>query len=387
MAWPPSGIAFRLYRPGDEEAIIRLMRPYWHHLRSRKAREFWRWEYFSCAQDEPIIMVAEHLGRIVGHYAVIPLRMNVGQEVLMGARAEGAVVHPGYRGNIAPRFFPQREDVRIVKTLIRRIFAIAKHRRVEVIWGFPTDVALKAEVRAGYTHVPLEVVFLVMVLDARRAPRCMALRHPLSVGLASLLALGSRLYGILSMPRGRAGLPAEEGVELRVLSCLTREDEEELGELWDRVVSEADLITITRSPEFLRARLLGNPVMPNWLITCRERGELVGYVVVSLGSVGGVRYGILEDMVALKEHRAAFLRLVKAAVRFLRAMGAAHVFTWLGVSRYASWYVKALRRAGFLGRAVRKNFIVKLTTSRLDEKYIMNSRNWFITRAFSEGVR
>jgi len=382
-----SGIKFRLYRPGDEEDIIRLMRPYWPHLRSKRAREFWKWEYISCSQDEPIIMVAEHLGRIVGHYAVIPLRMNVGSEVVMGGRAEGAVVHPNYRGNIAPRFFPQRKDVRIVRVLIRRIFEIAKHRRIEVIWGFPTDIALRAEVRAGYTHVPLKVAILMMVLNARHAPRALTLRHSFDMGVASLLALGSRLYGFLKMTSTAKTISAEYGVEIHALSRLTHEDEKELEALWDEVVSEGNFITITRSPEFLKVRLLGNPVMPNWLLTCRVRGEFIGYVVVSLGTVGGIRYGIIEDMVALREHRDAFLKLLIEAVRFLRERGVTYVFTWLGVGKYASWYVKALRKVGFVGKAFKKNFIVKLATSYLDEKYLLDSSNWFITRAFSEGIR
>jgi len=382
-----SGIKFRLYKPGDEEDIIRLMRPYWPHLRSRRAREFWRWEYILCSQDEPIIMVAEHLGRIVGHYAVIPLRVNVGSEGVMGGRAAGAVVHPNYRGNIAPRIFPHRKDGSIVRVLIRRIFEIAKHREVEVIWGFPTDIALRAEVRAGFTHVPLKVAILMIALNARHAPKALALRHPLNMCIASPLALGSRLYGLLKMASAAKTISAEYGVEIRALSCLTREDEKELRAFWNEVVSEGNFITITRSPEFLRIRLLGDPVMPNWLLMCRVCGELIGYVVVSLGTVRGVKYGIVEDMVALRGYKDAFLRLLIEAIRFLKEKGVTYVFTWLGVGKYASWYVKALRKVGFIGGAFKKNFIVKLTTSHLDERYILDSKNWFITRAFSEGIR
>jgi len=334
-------------------------------------------------------MVAEHLGRIVGHYAVIPLRMNVGSEVVMGGRAEGAVVHPNYRGNIAPGFFPQRKDVRVIRVLIRRIFEIAKHRGVEVIWGFPTDIALRAEVKAGYIHVPLNVTNLRMILNARRAPKALVLRHHAHPGikaLISLLTLGLRLYGLLKTASTAKTISAEYGIEIHVLSRLTHEDEKELEVLWNEVVSEGNFITITRSPEFLRIRLLGNPVMPNWLLACRVHGELIGYVVVSLSTVRGVSYGIVEDMVALREHKNAFLKLLIEAIRFLKEKGAIYVFTWLGVGKYASWYIKALRKIGFVGRTFKKNFIVKLTTSHLDEKYVLDSRNWFITRAFSEGI-
>lgn len=99
-------LILRDYEKGDEESIIELMSPYWRHLACDAAKDRWYWEYAQCPVGHALIKVAEHRGRIIGHYALIPLEMKCGDIILKGARAEGSLVHSDYRGYRASSLFP-----------------------------------------------------------------------------------------------------------------------------------------------------------------------------------------------------------------------------------------------------------------------------------------
>lgn len=67
----------RAYAAGDEAGICRLF----EQVHARPLPEtVWRWRYAPQAEGGPVIQVAEHEGRIVGHVAALPLTLQRGPE-------------------------------------------------------------------------------------------------------------------------------------------------------------------------------------------------------------------------------------------------------------------------------------------------------------------
>jgi len=90
----PSWI-LRKYRDGDAQAIFELLNMAfgnWHSL------AYWRWKYLKNPAGPPIVWLAEHNGKIIGHYGIIPVRMKVGNLHVNASYPNDAAVHPKYQG-------------------------------------------------------------------------------------------------------------------------------------------------------------------------------------------------------------------------------------------------------------------------------------------------
>lgn len=81
----------RRFRPGDEQAIIDLLRTVFGDWYSP---EYWKWKYEKNPAGSPMIWLAERNGVIIGHYSVIPVRMKVGDVQITGSFPCHIATHP-----------------------------------------------------------------------------------------------------------------------------------------------------------------------------------------------------------------------------------------------------------------------------------------------------
>ena len=117
----PFSWKIRKYRVGDEQAIVELLNiafPRWHSL------EYWKWKYKRNPAGSPVIWLAEHDNKIVGHYGIIPVRMKVGNTYLTGSFACDAATHPKYQGR------------GVFSSIVNRCYADAAQNDLPMTYGF-----------------------------------------------------------------------------------------------------------------------------------------------------------------------------------------------------------------------------------------------------------
>lgn len=92
-----------------------------------RGTEHHRWKFHHNLDGAPVIVVAEHQGRIVGQYALWPTRLRLGNEVVLGAQSLDTMTHPDYRG--------QGMFTVLAEECMRR----AAERGIEALYGFPNE--------------------------------------------------------------------------------------------------------------------------------------------------------------------------------------------------------------------------------------------------------
>jgi hypothetical protein len=86
--------SLRRYRDGDKQAIYELLNiafGKWHSL------NYWEWLYKKNPAGSAVIWVAEHDSKLISHFALIPVKMKVGNTYLTACYAADAVTHPDYQ--------------------------------------------------------------------------------------------------------------------------------------------------------------------------------------------------------------------------------------------------------------------------------------------------
>jgi hypothetical protein len=120
-------------QPSDLDAIRALhaqvfggARPVEHDL----------WKFVENPAGPSIVMLAEHNGEIVGQYALLPARLRLGNEVVLGAQSLDTMVRSDFRGQ------------GMFTVLALECFELARSRGVEVLYGFPNDNSYPGFIRS-----------------------------------------------------------------------------------------------------------------------------------------------------------------------------------------------------------------------------------------------
>ncbi|GAA4386358.1 hypothetical protein GCM10023153_00030 [Ornithinibacter aureus] len=116
-------------RPGTAEDASALQEPFHVVFAHDRGEEHHSWKFDANPAGPPVLAVAEDDGRLVGQYALWPVRLAVGSEVLLGAQSLDTMTHPDYRGQ------------GMFTTLAKEAMTFAADRGVEVLFGFPNSAS------------------------------------------------------------------------------------------------------------------------------------------------------------------------------------------------------------------------------------------------------
>jgi len=375
-------LIFRDYQKGDEYGIIELMRPHWKHFSSGNARFFWQWEYANCPSGQALVQVAEHRGKIIGHYALLPLEIKCGNDILAGAKAEGSIVHPDYRGANIQRFFPGDNSIRIFDSLIKRAFERASEHNIDLIYGFPLENALKSQIKAGYHRMVENMVTLILPLNLSKTLDY--LLHG-RIGNAHLRRIASKfagpLYGACLAKKSFRSFKTPE-IKVTERSNLG----EEMDDFWIRYSESGSGITIKRDKRYLQWRFLNDPVIEHKILVSERQGAITGYTVINFSnSLCNHRIGNIADFLFLPNNQLDAHCLVQEAISYFKRLNADLVRVWLSASAFKLWQTVFIDNGFYCLSTVNSEVIVK-PSNRLNQKQVLDGNNWFITMAFTEGV-
>lgn len=111
------------YKSGDEIAILELFEL---SFGRKLSFDFWKWRFLSNPEKKIMIKLMWDKDELVGHYAVSPVTLSVGQEKILSALSMTTMTHPGYSGrgiftDLAEALYEQESKVSNLKA----------------VWGFP----------------------------------------------------------------------------------------------------------------------------------------------------------------------------------------------------------------------------------------------------------
>ncbi len=284
----------REFRPEDAAGLRELFRIC--HGR-QMPEELRRWRYEQHPQGRPYASVAVDSGRLAGHVAAIPARLEKGDRALRAGLWIDLMVHPDFRN--LTLFLDMAESNR------RSCMAAG----VELLFAFPNDRSYPV-MRRMLDWEPIEEI------DAMQAP--------------------------LSSLQGPSTTPAEKIDSVG----------DEFDALWSELKPK-DRWTQARGSAWIRWRYLDKPGAPYALWAARENGRLAGWLAAKIFEGPNGRVGDVLDLWATDSAAGS---LWSSALEYFKRAGADTVSAWAlrgdpWHACFASWGLQASGpRTHFAGR-------------------------------------
>ncbi len=371
-------VTYRELTPSDGDRINDLFARSYGRVRTP---DQWRWEFTRAPGGSPVLWAAEAGGRLIGHYALIPLEMSSFGQPLKGAKAESAMVDPEYRGR------------GICSRLVELTLRDARQRGISVVWGFPNERSFRIMERSGRIHIGGLYGYIRVLRRGRvlRAYLRRCWRRSSELPAQGRAEAGAPLTDRLAGERilTAQGLIGESCIEER---CI----DERFQELWERSRDRLG-ITVNRSPEYLAWRFGTNPYGRYLILTQGPQGGIpAGYMISTLRREGELSIGYIVDFLSAGDGAEVFAGLLTGTLQRLGAAGADMAVLFLNPAHpLCRPLLPVLKKQHFHRRNRPKQFSIKVISdengSPRDARNEGQQRwhrieNWYLTGAFGEGV-
>lgn len=337
-AWP-NGWSIRQATENDLEAIRSLYLDVWGYNRPRR---YDHWRYVTPPDGRCPVMLAADGERLAGAYTIWPVKIRIGNEVVLGAQSMDTMTHPDCRGQ------------GIFTKLALACFEAAQARGFQVLYGFPNPSSYPAFVgRLDFAHTG-DIVHWVRPIKPSRHGKV-----PAAIG--PLVDLASRL-----LPKGRKG-----NVEI----AIARPPPAALNAVLDEWRQEKNVCRVERTAAWLDWRY-GAETLNDYEWVCAYRdGSLVccgvwGMQNKAWGQVADGRAHLTELLGSDEEGLGAVVATVIERARQADAM-------LLETICNLQPAVKLLRRAGFFAHRQAPFIVRSLTAGKLNTD-IYTHANWRI---------
>lgn len=354
----------RPYREGDEAQILELTQAV---LGKTGSLEYWNWQFKNNPDGAPILWVAECKGRIVGQYVIIPQRLKVGDEIIMGSLSLDTMTHPDFRHR------------GIFEVLGRKTYEEARSRGVHITYGMPNQYSYPGFINKLEWFNICQIPQMNKILNLWRV-----------VGnLRQIPSVVSRLVSTLEdkiSPKKRDIMPYLHlpGVEIRSITSF----DDRVDELW-RQASTTREVMVVRDRRHLNWRYSQKPGYDYAIYQAERAGTILGYIITIVRSVkfgrGNLRVGFIADLLTLPrdEGKAISRVLITAAIDELRRQQAAVVSCWM---LKETPYYRVLRRMGFWPRRAFLPLGARLNSPETSKELLREHRNWFFTMGDNDSV-
>ncbi len=361
MATAVGSLRVRKYQPGDEEEINRLFNLVFQKNRSL---EEWRWKFVGNPVKFPpeiAISIADLEGKVVGQYASVVVSFKVGDKVTLAAQPVDNLISPHLRGG-----------GRIQLKLFAAQNALAQEGEVALGFGFPNEIAYSVGKRLLKYQDLCRLPILFRRLNWRNSVRRRIPRLPeWTLDLVDRISAG--VYRVCLGRRTAHGVFVQEVPTF----------DGEIDALWESAKDGYGILAV-RDAQYLRWRYLEKPFDRYTILAGKRGGTLAGYVVLKVKQEGAIAVGLIVDFFSVKD-AAAEDALVRGALRWFLGKRVDYVLCWM--LRENRVY-RAMTRYGFCEHPAfpAVPVVYFLFFENLDEGFLKNPDNWYLTWGDSDGV-
>lgn len=225
--------------------------------------EWWLWKYKNNPAgfwgEEGDIWVAEDKGKIVGHYAVMPIKIRIGNEIAIVGQSVDTAVHPEYR------------RMGIFSTLARKVYADI-HDRYSFLFGYPSEMAYRGFLQLGWKGYPVNE--LVKFINYKRPIKSLLSNNLYSWIARALLKTWQTMKNVSSTFNINRRFEGEDVI-------MERRDkfEDEFDAFW-RIKRGENTVIIERTVSYLNwrfSKIFGDYQI--WVGKSVRDGRVIGYSV------------------------------------------------------------------------------------------------------------
>jgi len=320
-----TGWAARDYEPGDEERILDLFELTYG---KRRSIEHWRWMFSECPFGRGIMKLLFDGNVLVGHYAVVPMAVEIDGVQSNAALSVDTMTHVKHRGR------------GIFAFLASETYKECQKRGLALVYGFPNENSHKGFVNRLRWHSfgHMKNMRKKLPIDAKSIPNSPHDVHEVS------------FFG------------------------------KNIDELW-RSISGHFPVIVPRNANYLNWRFCQKPSVDyRKLVMNDETGVTIGYAV--LKSYEGKEHvvGHIVDLMCVDAR--VLPDILVSCIRCFITQGINEVSLWVPMISPAR---KILERWGFVEEAMQTYFGVKLLSDdmSLSEK-VVSFENWYLSMGDSD---
>jgi hypothetical protein len=319
----------RAYISGDEKEIMELDARELPSQWNPRTLENWYWKFTDKnPSGHSLIWVAEHEGHLVGHFAAVPYRLKVFDEVLTASHTIGALVD---------KKFQKRG---LLKFVGDRLMEELAHHNIPYTWGFPNQLAHKFEnVTFGYNDL-----------------------------------LNFDEWKVEKAQMKKTSSPAR--------ICQVLEFDQPFDRLWE-TCSPGYEIAVVRDRIYLNWRYLQRPDWEYFPFAYYENNILKGYIVLKLYREDDTRRGHIIDIFARRDDERTFSYLIDQGLNFFieKAVDEATVWIW------GNPLVEELfTRKGFSKKEIDRPLILRVNREHKYREQVKDKAHWYFTMGDSTEI-
>lgn len=355
-----SNVLIRQATPADRDALLELSRTVFRETGTDKGSEltpeFWDWQFVHQPSNRFCVWVAEIDGQIIGQHPTNVIRVKWGNRELLSGVVIDLVVLPAHRK----------------KSLFVNLGRAAQEEMsktgIGLSSGFPNKNAYPAASRFLEYKTVCQVPVLVMPMHWGRLLRAAKIPSWIAPFMGTFAAAGHRLF--------RRPMRNFDDVEVRE----TTEFPEEIDEFWDRASAGHKIISV-RDHRYLNWRYCQCPTRTYGIHVARSDGKLAGYLVRRTFEKGGLKLGVIMDMLVEPGRGDVLNALLQSALASFREQAPDAIVSLI---QSDAFYYPALRRHGFFRIPERFNprtfnYVCRVHWPDLPEGEFCAPQNWFIT--------
>ena len=362
----------REYKEGDEEGIFDLCNAVYPEAQYDKESwmKWWHWQYKEIPFGSAKIWLADHDGKIVGQYPLIPLQFKARDKLLTAYLSLDVMTHPEYRYQ------------GMFSLLERHALKEAEKEGIHITIGFPNDASYPGHVKSGYFLVSFMIemqkllnlkktwFMLANLLAGKIKSRLLS-----RVGAATVLASNLLFAKVLGI--------GHKTSDQRLTVSEVPSFDKRFDDFWQVVAPEYDL-TIVRNSDYLKWRY-STPGTDYFIYAAEKAGEICGYAILQFVERRGLKVGRIMDMVVGKDSPQSAPTLVSKAVERCRQEGM-DLVTYSALKSRA--YYSVFRKNGFITIPYLRGgrLCVYSVSPDITKGFLQDPRHWLIRTGDTDSI-
>jgi GNAT superfamily N-acetyltransferase len=291
----------RLYRSGDEEAILEVLKTCYAEWRDAESPiDHWKWKYLDTPHGS-IFIVTIWNGKIVGVAGILLLNVKI-DAITYSGYGDDSAIHPDYRrkGIYKDMLYFGEELIKKEKTALR--FGIQIHEASELMAK-----------RRGYDLFPFHISHMLKVRDIGLHFK----KRPTKNNLASRIG-----FSTLRLLNQLMNMGKHKVIESRIKIEDVRMFDDRINRFWKNVKDDYNFI-VEKNREYLNWRYC-DPRSSNkgryFVKQAVGDGKVLGFIVLEVRETDSYLEGYIMDLLALPGRMDVIRKLIEEANQFFRKL-------------------------------------------------------------------